>query len=82
MGPKIWKKPINFHKLKGGDNGGLANNVNTGATGAQFSVMNIDEFLNENNFDFGRYSPPLAEDVFDERGQRNDNPTIDVDTAM
>ena len=45
-------------------------------SGTEFSVMNIDEFLNENNFDFGRFSPPVAED---ERGQREDTPSISTD---
>ena len=68
MGPKIWKKPISFHKLAGGNElgegaiGGLGNNGGMDVSGSEFSVMNIEEFLNENNFDFERFSPPVAED--------------------
>jgi len=66
LGPKIWKKPLNFYKM--------GNNTSTNNVGAEFSVMNIDEFLNENNFDVGRISPPLAEDMFDQRGMREGTP--------
>ena len=40
----------------------------------EFSVMNIDEFLTENDFDFsGRFSPPLEEDECDERAGTPEN---------
>ena len=45
-----------------GSNGGLGNNGGMDVSGSEFSVMNIEEFLNENNFDFERFSPPVAED--------------------
>ena len=65
LGPKIWKKPLNFYKMNGGDNGvsGIGASVSN-QQGPEFSSMSIDEFLTENNFDIGRISPPLAEDLF------------------
>lgn len=69
LGPKIWKKPMHFYKTNGGDNGVAGNDASTAQPqGPQFSVMNIDEFLTENNFDLGRISPPLADDMFDQGG--------------
>ena len=44
LGPKIWKNPITLPMLSG----------NNGSGDAEFSIMNIDDFLNENNFDFDR----------------------------
>ena len=35
-------------------------------TGTEFSVMNIDEFLNENNFDFDNFSRNVPEDERDQ----------------
>jgi hypothetical protein len=44
---------------------------------AEFSVMNIEEFLTENEFDFsGRFSPPVEED---ESGQRDASPGDSMD---
>jgi len=74
LGPKIWKKPLNFYKM--------GNDTNTRNGGGEYSVMNIDEFLNENNFDIGRISPPLADDMFDQRGMREGTPyTNDVEVG-
>ena len=58
MGPKIWKKPLHFR------NGGAGGNNGTGmdGSGTEFSVMNIDEFLNENNFDFDHFPSKISED--------------------
>lgn len=52
----------------------MGNDTNTRNGGGEYSVMNIDEFLNENNFDIGRISPPLADDMFDQRGMREGTP--------
>ena len=46
LGPKIWKNPITLPILSG----------NNGSGDAEFSIMNIDDFLNENNFDINRYA--------------------------
>jgi len=53
LGPKIWKNPITLPMLSGsaGGNGD-----------AEFSIMNIDDFLTENNFDLNRISPPLPDE--------------------
>ena len=45
LGPKIWKNPITLPMLSG----------NNGSGDAEFSIMNIDDFLSENNFDINRY---------------------------
>lgn len=52
LGPKIWKNPITLPMLSG----------NNGSGDAEFSIMNIDDFLNENNFDFDSISPPLPDE--------------------
>ena len=47
------------------------NRSSVDSTGAEFSVMNINDFLAENNFDLGTVS---SEDIFDEpqsRGQQD-----------
>jgi len=78
LGPKIWKKPMHFYKANEGDNtvaGGDA--ASTNAQRPQFSVMNIDEFLTENNFDIGRISPPLAEEMFDQGVEGASSPYSD-----
>jgi len=53
LGPKIWKNPITLPMLAGGNNG---------SGDAEFSIMNIDDFLSENNFDFSGITPPLPDD--------------------
>lgn len=52
LGPKIWKNPITLPMLS----------ANNGSGDAEFSIMNIDDFLNENNFDFDSISPPLPDE--------------------
>merc|ERR1719436_1007920 len=74
LGPKIWKKPLNFYKYAGGENEGSEPHIKRNTSGAQFSLMNIDEFLSENNFDVDRISPPLAEDMFGRGGVRQSTP--------
>jgi len=64
LGPKIWKNPITLPMLSGAGNGsGNGSGSGNGNGGdAEFSIMNIDDFLNENNFDLNRISPPLPDD--------------------
>jgi len=40
----------------------LSGNASGNGCDAEFSIMNIDDFLNENNFDLNRISPPLPDD--------------------
>lgn len=72
LGPKIWQTPITLNQLTEEDNDeeGVENNVDV--AGAEFSVMNIDDFLQENNFDFGNVSP-TTRDIYavESRGQRS-----------
>jgi len=58
LGPKIWKKPLHFRNGAAGGNGGPGME----GTGTEFSVMNIDEFLNENNFDFDNFPRNVSEE--------------------
>lgn len=74
LGPKIWKKPLNIYKRAGGEDEGTGTSNSRNASGAQFSLMNIDEFLTENNFDIGRISPPIAADAFEKGGVRQSTP--------
>jgi hypothetical protein len=72
LGPKIWKKPITLNQLTGVMDEPMEDNRSSvDSTGAEFSVMNINDFLAENNFDLGTVS---SEDIFDEpqsRGQKD-----------
>merc|ERR1711997_830528 len=72
LGPKIWKKPITLNQLTGVMDEPMEDNRSSvDSTGAEFSVMNINDFLAENNFDLG---PVSSEDIFDEpqsRGQKD-----------
>ena len=72
LGPKIWKKPITLNQLTGVIDEPMEDNRSSvDSTGAEFSVMNINDFLAENNFDLGTVS---SEDIFDEpqsRGQQD-----------
>jgi len=74
LGPKIWKKPLNLYKLAGGENEESGTEMSRNAPGAQFSLMNIDDFLAENNFDVGRISPPIEADMLDRGGVRQSTP--------
>jgi len=74
LGPKIWKKPLNLYKLAGGENEGSGTDMSRNAPGAQFSLMNMDDFLAENNFDIGRISPPIEADMLDRGGVRQSTP--------
>lgn len=82
LGPKMWKKPITLDMLIEDSNDGIKSDSGVEATGAEFSVMNINAFLNENNIDVGQcVSPSLVEDIFevDARGQREETPAIVAD---
>ena len=48
---------------------------------AQFSAMNFDEFLAENNFDVSRASSSLSGNDEEIRGQRVDTPNTKVDAS-
>jgi len=64
LGPNLWKKPITLNQLTEGGDEDYENNGNTvDGAGAEFSVMNINDFLQENNFDLVNGSPPS--DIFD-----------------
>jgi len=52
LGPKIWKNPITLPMLSG----------NNGSGDAEFSIMNIDDFLSENNFDINSITPPMPDE--------------------
>jgi len=61
LGPKIWKKPLHFQKMgAGGTSGNIEGGMDPANT--EFSVMNIDEFLNENNFDFDQFPLRASEE--------------------
>jgi len=77
LGPKIWNTPITLNQLTEDDETEEAVENNVEATGAEFSVMNIDDFLQENNFDFGNVSPNTR-DIYavESRGQRQRTSTI------
>ena len=82
LGPKIWKKPMTLNQLSIGNDDGVGHSKKVDVSGAEFSVMNIDDFLSENNFEFGNLSTTSStEDIYDEesRGQRESiHPTTKV----
>merc|ERR1711997_137003 len=61
LGPKIWKNSLHFHKMGAGGAAG-SNGGSMDASGTEFSVMNIDEFLNENNLDFDHFPLRASEE--------------------
>jgi len=67
LGPNLWRKPITLNQLTGGGDDEYKNSSSVNGTGAEFSVMNINDFLQENNFDIGNVSP--TSDIFDEESR-------------
>merc|ERR1719412_174066 len=50
LGPQIWKKPITLNQLAGNDDDDdVEGGGDMDVSGAKFSVMNVDEFLAEND---------------------------------
>merc|ERR1719510_2732358 len=70
LGPQIWKKPITLNQLAGNDDDDdVEGGGDMDVSGAKFSVMNVDEFLAENDFDFGNISPNTKADIYDEESR-------------
>ena len=73
LGPQIWNKPITLNQLAGNEEDDLEDGGGMDVTGVEFSVMNVDDFLAENEFDLGNISPNTKSDIYDEEsrgGQR------------
>jgi len=73
LGPNIWKTPITLNQLEGEEEDARENRERMDDTGGGFSIMNVDDFLAENDFDFGNISPSTKADIYDEEsrgGQR------------
>ena len=69
LGPQIWKKPITLNQLAGNDEDDVEDESGMDVSNAKFSVMNVDEFLAENDFDFGNVSPNTKADIYDEESR-------------
>ena len=76
LGPKIWKKPIKFHDFEKRDDGEFANNGDIEIPDAECSLMNFNDFLNENNFE----SPLLAKDIYEEEEPEEVAPNRNMDS--
>ena len=66
MGPKLWKKPISINLLQGIKNEKPKEETNTNHNGnvSDFSVMSLNDFLEENQLDAGNIS--LSEELFED----------------
>jgi len=75
LGPQIWKKPLTLDQLAGGEDDEVEANASMDVTGPEFSVMNVEDFLAENDFDFGNISPNTKEDIYEveSRGSHREN---------
>jgi len=66
MGPKLWKKPISINLLQGIKNEKPKEETNTNHNGnvSDFSVMSLNDFLEENQLDAGNIS--MSEELFED----------------
>ena len=66
MGPKLWKKPISINLLQGIQNEKPKEETNTNHNGnvSDFSVMSLNDFLEENQLDAGNIS--MSEELFED----------------
>ena len=66
MGPKLWKKPISINLLQGIKNEKPQKETNTNHNGnvSDFSVMSLNDFLEENQLDAGNIS--MSEELFED----------------
>merc|ERR1719266_3147681 len=75
LGPQIWKKPLTLDQLAGGEDDDVENSASMDVTAPEFSVMNVEDFLAENDFDFGNVSPNTKADIYEveSRGSHREN---------
>merc|ERR1711997_1044158 len=66
LGPKIWEKPISMNLLQGIKNEKPQKETNTNHNGnvSDFSVMSLNDFLEENQLDAGNIS--MSEELFED----------------
>ena len=62
-------------QLAGGEDDDVEASASMDVTGPEFSVMNVEDFLAENDFDFGNISPNTKEDIYEveSRGRDRDD---------
>merc|ERR1719510_1623374 len=75
LGPQIWKKPLTLNQIAGDEDDEVENSASMDVTGPEFSVMNVEDFLAENDFDFGNVSPTTKADIYEveSRGSHREN---------
>lgn len=68
MGPKLWKKPISMNLLQGikDEKHKEETYTNHNSNVEDFSVMTLNDFLEENQLDAGNISPSISEGLFKE----------------
>ena len=64
MGPKLWKKPISINLLQGIKNEKAKEETNHNGNVSDFSVMSLNDFLEENQLDAGNIS--MSEELFED----------------
>merc|ERR1719273_29617 len=70
LGPQIWKNSITLNQLADDEENEVEKPISADVPSAQFSVMNIEDFLAENNFDcVGNVSPNTKADIYDEESR-------------
>jgi len=65
LGPNLWKNAITLNQLAGEEEDDVKNSSSMEGTAGGFTVMNVDDFLAENDFGFGAMSPDTKEDIYD-----------------
>ena len=64
MGPKLWKKPISINLLQGIKNETPKEKTSHNGNVSDFSVMSLNDFLEENQLDAGNIS--MSEELFED----------------
>merc|ERR1719189_965371 len=76
LGPQIWKKPLTLNQIAGDEDDEVENSASMDVTGPEFSVMNVEDFLAENDFDFGNVSPTTKADIYEVESRGRDREDV------
>merc|ERR1712241_960229 len=70
LGPQIWKNSITLNQLADDEDNEEEKPISADVPSAEFSVMNIEDFLAENNFhNVGNVSPNTKAEIYDEESR-------------
>jgi len=74
LGPQIWKNSITLNQLADDEEIEEKKPISVNVPSAEFSVMNIEDFLAENNFDnVGNVSPKTKTEIYDDESRGIDS---------